>query len=70
MDIRIELVSVLFNRELLVVINWNEDFLGTFWFLLRVVKLCNIRVCKGFISCKSLTRVELKEALKKVEGFF
>ena len=44
MDIRIELIAILLDGELLVVVNWDKDFLRTYWFLLWVVELLHIRM--------------------------
>ena len=60
MDIRIELVTVFTNGELLVVIDWNLDFLGTDWFLVWIMELSNIWVLQSLIGCESLGWVEHK----------
>ena len=49
-DIRIELVTVLLDGELLVVINWNEDFLGAYWLLLGVMELLDVWMLQGLLS--------------------
>jgi len=43
-DIRIELVAILFNGEFLIVVNWNEDFLRAYWLFLGVVELSYVWV--------------------------
>ena len=43
-DIRIKLVTILSDREFLVVINWNVDLLRAIWFLVWVVELSYVRV--------------------------
>lgn len=53
----------------MVVIYWNEDFLGALWFFLGIMELSDIRVLQGLICSKSLARVKLKKALKKVKSF-
>ena len=50
-DIRIELVTVLLDRELLIIIDRNEDFLGAYWLLFGVVELGHIRMLQGLFSC-------------------
>ena len=50
-DIRIELVTVLLDGELLIIIDRNKDFLGAYWLLLRVVELGNIWMLQGLLSC-------------------
>ena len=68
-DIRIELVSVFSDREFLVVINRNVDFLRADWFLIRIVELRDVRVLKSLCCSKSLVGVELQKVLDKVESF-
>lgn len=43
-DIRVEFVTVFFNRELLVIVDRNEDFFRAVRFLFRVMELGYIRV--------------------------
>ena len=66
MDISIELVTVFANRELLVVVNGNVNFLAANRLILRVVELRNIGVSQGLFRRESLMRVEVEQALKKV----
>lgn len=42
MNIGVELVPVFSNRELLIIINWDEDLLGANWLFFRVMELGNI----------------------------
>ena len=65
-DISIELVTVFANRELLVVVNGNVNFLAANRLILRVVELRNIGVSQGLFRRESLMRVEVEQALKKV----
>lgn len=65
-DISIELVTVFANRELLVVVNRNVNFLAANRLILRVVELRNIGVSQGLFRRESLMRVEVEQALKKV----
>ena len=58
-DIRVEFVSVLSNRELLVVVNWDEDLLSADWLFIWVVELGHVRVLKGLLGGESLSWVEL-----------
>lgn len=60
MDISIQLVSVLSNRELLVVIDGDVDLLSADGLILLVMELSNIGVFQGLLSCKSAVRIELK----------
>ena len=41
-NIRIELVAVLFDGEFLVVVNWYVDLLSADWFFFRIVELCDV----------------------------
>ena len=66
-DISIELVSVFTNRELLVVINRNIDFLGTRRFIFGIVELWHIRMSECLFSGESLVGVEVEQALEEVE---
>ena len=43
-DIRIELVAVLFDGEFLVVVNRYVDLLSANWFLLWIVELSYVRM--------------------------
>ena len=38
-DIRVQLVSIFLDRELLVVVDWDENFLRANWFLVFVMEL-------------------------------
>ena len=58
-DVRVEFVSVLSNRELLVVVNWDEDLLSADWLFIWVVELGHVRVLKGLLGGESLSWVEL-----------
>ena len=59
MDISIELVSVLTNRELLIVIDGNVDLLSADRFIIGIVELAHIWMSEGLISGQSLVRVEM-----------
>ena len=58
-DVRIELVPVLSDRELLVIVNWDKDFLSADWFFVWVVELGHVRVLQCLLSRQSLSWVEL-----------
>ena len=66
-DIRIELVAVLLDRELLIIIDWNKDFLGAYWFLFGIVELGHIWMLQSLLSCQAFVWVELKQILEQVE---
>ena len=67
-DIRIELVAVLFDGELLVVIDWDVDFLSANGLFLRVVELSYVRVLQCLFSCQPLGGVELEKTLQQIES--
>ena len=70
MDIRIELVTILLDGELLVVINWNEDFLSAHWFLLGIMELLHIWMLQSLLSRESFIWIELEQVFQKIKGFF
>lgn len=59
-DIRIKLVPVLSDRELLIIVNWNIYFLSANRFFVWVVELGYIWVLKSLFGRKSLVRVEVQ----------
>lgn len=59
-DIRVELVPIFFDRELLVIINGNENLLCANWLLVGVVELRNVWVLECLLNCQSLVWVELE----------
>jgi hypothetical protein len=67
-DIRVELVAVLTDRELLVIINWNLDLARANWLVVGVVELGHVGVSQGLLCSQALVGVELQEASQKVEG--
>jgi hypothetical protein len=67
-DVGVELVSVLTDRELLIVINRDEDLFQAVWLLIWVVELSNVRVLKSLLSSESLAWVELEKVLQEIDG--
>ena len=67
-DVCVQFVSVLADRELLVVIDRNVDATRANRFVLRVVELCYIGVSEGLICRQTPSRVELKQAAEQVQG--
>lgn len=59
-DIRVELVPIFFDRELLVIVNGNENLLCANWLLVGVVELRNVWVLECLLNCQSLVWVELE----------
>lgn len=70
MDIRIKLIAVLLDRELLVVVDRNEDFLSANWFLLWVVELLDVGVLQSLLRGQPLVRIKLKQILQQVKRVF
>lgn len=67
-DIVVEFVAVLSDREFLVVINGNVDAARTNRLVFRVVELGNVGVSQGLLSGQSSIRVKLKEVTEKIDG--
>ena len=68
-NVAVELVSVLSNRELLVVVDWNVDLPLAIRLVLWVVELGHILVFKGLFSAQTLVGVELQQMAQKVQSF-
>ena len=49
-NVRVKLVAVLLDAELLVVVDWNENLLSTDGLFLWIVELSNIRVLECLLS--------------------
>lgn len=67
MDISVELVTIFADRELLIIINRDINLLAANWLILRIVELRYIGMSQCLFSCKSFVRVEVQEALQKVQ---
>ena len=67
-DIRVQLVSVLANRKLLVVVDWDVNTACAYGLILRVVELGHIGVSQGLLGRQSATRVELQQVAEHIEG--
>ena len=63
-NIRIKLVSVLFDGELLIIVDRNHNLLGTYWLFLGVVELGHIRMLQRLLSCQAFIWVELQQILQ------
>lgn len=66
-DICIELVAILSDRELLVIIDGNADLLRAYGLVLGVVKLTDIGMAQGLLCSETLVGIELKKTLQEVE---
>ena len=58
-DVGVKFVSVLTDRELLVIVNWDEDLFQAIWLLIWVVELSDVWVLKSLLSGESLAWIEL-----------
>jgi len=58
-DVGVEFVSVLTDRELLVIVDWDEDLFQAIWLLIWVVELSDVWVLKSLLSGESLAWIEL-----------
>lgn len=67
MDVGVKLVAVLFNRELLIIVDRDKDFLRTHGLLLFVVELRHIRMLQSLLSRQPLVGIELQKVLEQVE---
>ena len=56
--ISVEFVSVLSNREFLIVINRDVNSSRADWLVLRIVELCDVRVPQGLISRQTSVGIE------------
>jgi hypothetical protein len=66
-DISIELVTIFADRELLIIINRDINLFAAHRLILRIVELRYIGMSQCLFCGKSLVRVEVQEALEKVQ---
>lgn len=66
-DISVELVTIFADRELLIIINRDINLLAAHRLILRIVELRYIGMSQRLFGGKSLVRVEVQEALEKVQ---
>jgi hypothetical protein len=59
-DIRVEFVAVLADREFLVVVNRDHDLARANGLVVRVVELGHVGVAKSLVRRKAFGRVKLK----------
>ena len=67
-DICIQFISVLTDREFLIVIDRNINFARANWLVLGVVELGHISVSQGLFRREPSVWVELKEVTEEVQG--
>jgi len=65
-DIGVEFVAVLSDRELLVVVNGNLDLSRAVRLVVGVVELGHVGMAESLLSSQALTRVELKQVTQKI----
>lgn len=68
-DIRVELVSVLANRKLLIIVDRDVDLLRAHRLLVGVVELGHIRVFQSLLCRQAFVRVEVQQVLEQIQGF-
>ena len=62
-DVAVQLVPVLSNRELLIVVNRNHNLTRAHWLIISVVELGNVGVSESLLGRQSLIRVKLQQRL-------
>ena len=67
-DVCVQFVTVLPDRELLVVVDGDIDASSAHWLVLRIVELGHIRVSQSLIGCQTAHWVELQKVPQQVEG--
>ena len=67
-DVAVELVPVLSNRELLIVVNGNHNLTSAHWLIIRVVELGDVRVSEGLLGRQSLIGVKLQQRLQHIQS--
>ena len=67
-DVRVQFVSVLSDRELLVVIDWNVNLPSADWLILRVVELGHIWVAQSLFCGQSSIWIELQQVAEKIQS--
>ena len=66
-DISVELVTIFADRKLLIIINRDINLLSAHRLILRIVELRYIGMSQRLFGGKSLVRVEVQDALEKVQ---
>lgn len=67
-DIRVEFVSVLSDRELLVVVDRDVDSARAHRLVVLVVELLHVVVPQGLLCRQALARVELQQVAEQVQS--
>lgn len=67
MNICVEFVTVLSDREFLIVVNWNVDLSSTDGLILRVVELSYIGVSQCLLCGQSPVWVKLEQVAEKIK---
>lgn len=66
LNVRVQLVPVIPDRELLIVINWNVYRLRAIRLVRRVMELSHVRVLQTLVGSEPFAWIEDKEALDHV----
>jgi hypothetical protein len=67
-DVGVQLVAVLADRELLVVVDWDVDSTGAVRLVVRVVELGHVGMSQSLVSGQTSAWVELEKVAKQVKG--
>ena len=67
-DVAVQLVPVLSNRELLIVVNRNHNLTRAHWLIISVVELGNVGVSESLLGRQSLIRVKLQQRLQHIQS--
>ena len=67
-DICVEFVSVLSDREFLIVVDWNVDLPVADWLIFWVVELSHVGMSEGLICGQSSIWIELEQVAEEIEG--
>ena len=62
-NVCIQLISIVPNRELLIIIDWDVDLHCANRFVVRVVKLSNVWMLQCLLSCQSLVWIKMHQVL-------
>ena len=66
-DIRVQLVPILLDREFLIIVNRDKDLLSADGLLLRVVELSYVWVLQCLLCSEPLIWIELQKVLQQIQ---
>ena len=67
-DICVEFVSVLSDREFLIVVDWNVDLPIADWLIFWVVELSHVGMSQSLICGQSSIWIELEQVAEEIKG--